>query len=109
MKAIDFLKKFGLEHTKYLIEDTELTEFAIHSTCGGKYYQDTVSVSDLKQIVDAFDLVEKHGGLFQAKCQIENECPDFEFGELEYYEDGDIYFTKYADLEKSINLVEQCQ
>ena len=94
MKAIDFLKKFGLEHTKYLIEDTELTEFAIHSTCGGKYYQDTVSVSDLKQIVDAFELVESYGGLIEAK-------------ELHYDEFRSD--TAYNKLQQAINLVEQCQ
>lgn len=98
MKAIDFVKKFGLEHTKYLIEDTELTEFAIHSTCGGKYYQDTVSVSDLKQIVDAFDLVEWHGGLSYAKSYYERnskEYPDVVGG--------------WGVLQQAINLVEQCQ
>lgn len=99
MKAIDFLKKFGLEHTKYLIEDTELTEFAIHSTCGGKYYQDTVSVSDLKQIVDAFELVEKyknrHGGIrFRIRWGM------FRYGDTQEFNER---------LKQAINLVEQCQ
>lgn len=97
MKAIDFLKKFGLEHTKYLIEDTELTEFAIHSTCGGKYYQDTVSVSDLKQIVDAFELVDSYGGLKEAKEWMQKDIDD------EYWDD------QSERRKQAINLVEQCQ
>lgn len=94
MKAIEFVKKFGLEHTKYLIEDTELTEFAIHSTCGGKYYQDTVSVSDLKQIVDAFDQIDSLGGLDEAKEEYHSRIQNNEC---------------ISGLNKAINLVEQCQ
>ena len=67
VRANEFVKKFGLEHTKYLIEDTELSEFAIHSSCAGKYSMDTVCVSDLKRLVESHELVEKHGGLENAK------------------------------------------
>lgn len=67
MKANEFVKKFGLEHTKYLIEDTELSEFAIHSSCAGKYSMDTVSAEDLKRLVESYELVSNFGGLKRAK------------------------------------------
>lgn len=108
MKAIDFLKKFGLEHTKYLIEDTELTEFAIHSTCGGKYYQDTVSVSDLKQIVDAFELVET--GLLELKKTMFNDSRDLDYVKNWILNVSDKLLTeKGAKLKQAIKLMEQCQ
>lgn len=76
MKANEFVKKFGLSHTVYLLKDTELTEFAIHSNCAGKHYMDTVCVSDLKRLVESHELVEKHGGLLNVKnsFQMERDC-----------------------------------
>lgn len=73
MKANEFVKKFGLEHTKYLIEDTELSEFAIHSSCAGKYSMDIVSADDLKRLVESHELVEKVGGLENAKT-FDKDC-----------------------------------
>lgn len=70
MNAVEFIRKFGWDHTKYLLEDTELSEFAIHSNCAGKYSMDTVSVSDLKRYVDAYELVESYGGLACCKNHI---------------------------------------
>ena len=67
VKANEFVKKFGLEHTKYLIEDTELSEFAIHSSCAGKYSMDTVSTEDLKRLVESHDLIKDYYGLTRAK------------------------------------------
>ena len=71
MKANEFIKKFGLSHTVYLLEDTELTEFAIHSDCAGEYYMDTVCVSDLKRLVESHELVENWGGLDDAKFALQ--------------------------------------
>lgn len=75
MKANEFIKKFGLSHTTYLLKDTELTEFAIHSNCAGKHYMDTVCVSDLKRLVESWELVEKHG-LEQSKEIVKNAPSD---------------------------------
>lgn len=56
MKAIDFFKKFGIEKAKYFCsfmdDSCDLHDFKI---------------SDLKQIVEAFELVESKGGLSMAR------------------------------------------
>ena len=67
MNAVEFIRKFGWDHTKYLLKDTELSEFAIHSNCAGKHSMDTVSVSDLKRYVDAYEFVQDLYGLDKAK------------------------------------------
>ena len=72
MKANEFVKKFGLSHTVYLLKDTELTEFAIHSNCAGKHYMDTVCVSDLKRLVESHELVNDYYGLARAKEHAES-------------------------------------
>ena len=70
VRANEFVKKFGLEHTKYLIEDTELSEFAIHSSCAGKYSMDTVCVSDLKRLVESHEIVEYIGNDLDGAKQV---------------------------------------
>ncbi|WP_179995578.1 hypothetical protein [Acinetobacter sp. YH16053] len=70
MKANEFVKKFGFEHAKYLLEDTTLEYFAVHSQCAGKYFEDTVCVNDLKRLVESHELVESFGGLDAAKKEL---------------------------------------
>ena len=94
VRANEFVKKFGLEHTKYLIEDTELSEFAIHSSCAGKYSMDTVCVSDLKRLVESHELVNDYYGLTRAKEHAES---NYTAPELK------------AALEQAIADVESCQ
>ena len=96
MRANEFVKKFGLEHTKYLIEDTELSEFAIHSSCAGKYSMDTVSADDLKRLVESHELVEKVGGLALAKIELKS---------VDYNSEKDFY----ENLKQAIADVESCQ
>ena len=100
MRANEFVKKFGLSHTVYLLKDTELTEFAIHSNCAGKHYMDTVCVSDLKRLVESHELVELTGGLEMAKSVL-----DIEINAKHYEYDA----SKVTQLSKAIADVESCQ
>ena len=90
MNAIEFVKKFGFIEAKNTLDDCIFLEAAFFNCLGFD-----ICVSDLKQIVDAWKLVERYGGLEVAKT-------------CEYSEDLD--HVKYnVDLAKAINLVEQCQ
>ena len=85
MNAIEFVKKFGVKEAKDQLEDPKLV------------YGDQVDynfMNDLKQIVGAFEWVEKFGGLDGFKdeymSRIENnEC--------------------VSGMDKSIELVEKCK
>lgn len=59
---------------------------------------DSVFVSELKQVVESLDIVDKHGGLFCLKCQIEKGGYDFEW----YGENREFGFTDLNVLEKAI-------
>ena len=90
MNAIEFVKKFGFIEAKNTLDDCIFLEAASFNCLGFD-----ICVSDLKQIVEAWKLVERYGGLEVAKT-------------CEYSEDLD--HVKYnVDLAKAINLVEQCQ
>lgn len=88
MKAVELIKEFGIEYAiKILNYDPSILDDVCHLDFG--------ETKNLKQIVDAFELVEGYGGLEVAKT-------------CEYSEDLD--HVKYnVDLAKAINLVEQCQ
>ena len=104
MKANEFVKKFGIDHTVYLLEDTELDEFAIYSNCAGKSHIDTVSVSDLKRLVESWELVNEFDDIEQARSWI----PDMD-DEMPYQVRGsDKRFFK-GQLIKAIADVESCQ
>lgn len=86
MNAVEFVKKHGI---KEAIKVVELHPVSTLINIGGS----CVSVLDLKQIVDAFELVESYGGLSEAKeLHYDEFCSD----------------TTYNKLQKSINLVGQC-
>lgn len=100
MRANEFVKKFGLSHTVYLLKDTELTEFAIHSNCAGKHYMDTVCVSDLKRLVESHELVGRFGGLEMAKGVAAIDDNESYLGER---------FGPCDELKQAIADVESCQ
>lgn len=90
MKAVEFVKKYGIDRAKDL-------------SCRGKTSIGYLSVEhhnlnqdDLKQIVDAFELVEKVGGLDNAKTFDESCMYCIE------------HLTTLGNLKQAINLVEQC-
>lgn len=106
MKAKEFIEKFGwglacrdiasLEHGFIKSEDfLEHYGFEIPG--------------DLKQYTDAWELVDKFGGLFSLNCTIEAECPDCEFGHLEYYTDGEITLVHYKVVLQALQLVESIE
>ena len=86
MNAIEFVKQNGIEKAKQIVELFTMSTLISIDGVG-------VSISDLKQIVEAFEWVEKFGGLDGFKdeymSRIENnEC--------------------VSGMDKVIELVEQC-
>lgn len=109
MQASEFVKKFGIDHTKYLIEGSELIEFAIHSTCAGKYHMDTVSVDDLKRLVESYEVVESLGGLDEAKKRLQQANEEFSILISFKNKSGAICSVYNHVLTKAIADVESCQ
>lgn len=89
VNAIEFVKKFGFIEAKNTLDDCIFLEATFFNCLGFD-----ICVSDLKQIVDAWELVERFGGLEESK-------------KLHYDEFRSD--TSYNKLQKAINLVEQCQ
>lgn len=105
MKATEFLKKVGICEAKavllkseyhfevdvYLPDMKEFTYIAINPTDSCPY----VGLSDLKQIVEAFDSVEACGGVDKVKKHLKQ---------------GNVFrFEEKPLMRQAINLVEQCQ
>ena len=79
--AIKFFKNSGLEKSREVIK---MSSHALVDCGDGSYFH----INQLKQIVDAFELVESYGGIHGFKTYCNGDFSD-------------------ADL-KAINLVEQC-
>lgn len=93
MNAVEFVRKFGVEESaKIANESVEFGKNVFYDLSDELYYGSDfggrICVNDLKQIVDAFELVDKLGGLDKAKTYV----PD-------HY--------KSERLKQAINLVEQ--
>lgn len=91
MNAVEFVKKFGWGEFK------ELYQASLYVEPFQPPSEKIIGIkkSEIKELFDAFELVETYGGLEVAKT-------------CEYSEDLD--HVKYnVDLAKAINLVEQCQ
>lgn len=89
MNAIEFVKTFGFIEAKNTLDDCIFLEAAFFNCLGFD-----ICVSDLKQILEAFELVESYGGIAEASCYVFEETGE------------DCYYNK--SLEEAINLVEQC-
>ena len=87
MNAIEFVKQNGIEKAKQIVELFPLS--TLISLDGV-----AVSISDLKQIIDAFKLVDRFGGIKEAK-------------RLHY--DEFLMDINWNNLQKSINIVEKCK
>jgi hypothetical protein len=126
MNAIEFVRKFGICEAKavllkseyhfevdvYLPDMKEFTYIAINPTDSCPY----VGLSDIKQIVDAFELVEYCHGLIDAKELLEEINSEKWVYNLYTntvisadYAPSEDMCIRYNVLEKAINLVEQCQ
>lgn len=87
MNAIDYVKQNGIEKAKIHIEKMKAERW-INSF-----------FNDLKQIVDAFELIERFGDLRQAKLNLEHMISHNQF---------EFCATNIDELQKAINLVEKC-
>ena len=91
MNAIEFVKQNGIGKAKQIIDLCPLSTLINIDGIG-------VSILDLKQIVDAFDLVEKRGGLAEAKAV-----------EQQYWNSGvGSAMIISMELKQAIELVEKC-
>lgn len=98
MKAVEFVRKFGLEKTRGIV--AVMTDGTIN------YDGESAIYSDLKQIVDAFDLVGKLNGIVGAKANVREVFEDYphDYKSRKLYD----FNIKCKDVEKAISLVEQC-
>lgn len=88
MNAHEYVAKHGVEGTK------ECLPSYIKHYCG----LERIFIDELKQVIESLDIVAKHGGLFNLKCQIEKGGYDFEW----YGENREFGFTELNVLEKAI-------
>ena len=128
MNAIEFVEKFGLDEARsvllksknhyevdvYLVDTKEFTYIAIQPSENDPF----VSLTDLKQIVDAFDLVGELGGLERVKNAINRK----HIGYTHFYLHSNnryVFLDHYVDFipdhaqhigmfNKAIDLVEKC-
>ena len=91
MNAIEFVKECGIDVAKRTLNNAIGFGCAEIELFGGKYVFRT---DDLKQIVDACELVMEHGSVAHAKNYVESDYTAPEVKEF---------------LLKAINIVEQCQ
>lgn len=66
MKAIEFVKKFGVERAKQMVNADDSVHALVFATT-------KVSFLDLKRLVESHELVEKVGGLENAKT-FDKDC-----------------------------------
>lgn len=99
MGAIEFVKRYGIDHAKYVLSASVVVP---------------ITHGDLKQIVEAFELVEKAGGLDESKSILGNVNPwsrGYNIISNTYF-GGDIFSDEQefyiSDLLKAIELVEKC-
>lgn len=92
MNAIEFVKKYGIYHAiKVLNYDSSISSDFCHLDFG--------ETESLKQIVEAWGLVESWGGIERVKrsFHLDESCSDEK-----------ILTIHGRELKKAINLVEQC-
>jgi len=100
MDAIEFVKKFGIAaasdlwYRSFPLYENDICILnGIVCTLSGNFLFDLL---DIKQIVDAFELVGSYGGISNAKDHV------LTLAHIEEYD-------KMVELQKAINLVEQSQ
>ena len=93
MNAVDYVKQNGIEKSRIHLEKMKVERW-INSF-----------FNDLKQIVDAFELVDKFGGIDKSKRILKKayeSCSQIILDSRKNIE------TTWNDLNDAINLVEQC-
>ena len=96
MNAIEFVKECGIDVAKRTLNNAIDFGCAEIELFGGKYVFRT---DDLKQIVDAFELVESKGGLVECKKILSRD-------NFTWCSGGSVYDNP---LKRAVNLVEQYQ
>ena len=89
--AIKFFKNSGLDKSREVIK---MSSHALVDCGDGSYFH----INQLKQIVDAWELVESKGGLIECKKILSRD-------NFTWCSGGRVYSNP---LERAINLVEQC-
>ena len=92
MKANEFVKNFGVERAKQIVNADDSVHALVFATTN-------VSFLDLKRLVESHELVEAEGGLLNVKnsFQLERDC-------------GGVYMTPFGKkLYQAIADVESCQ
>ena len=102
MNAIEFVKTFGFIEAKNTLDDCIFLEAAFFNCLGFD-----ICVSDLKQIVDAFELVERYGGLIGSKKYLKFLQASIDIG-LYHGLDNVNYETEIPLIRDAIACVEQC-
>lgn len=110
MDAIEFVKKFGLEKAKEAITNVAWCETAycirLKHGCFKSASDCCIDINDLKQIVEAFDLVAKYSCFDNGRWHfIADYC---EKSKLLSQFDSEVYGMVGAKYDKAIELVEKC-
>lgn len=100
MNAIEFVKKYGLDVAKDLSyrDKTSIGYLSVE--------HHSLNQDDLKQIVEAFELVERFGGFDKSNKMLKkayDNCSSI----ISIRKIG--FECSYSDLQEAINLLEQCQ
>lgn len=117
MNAIEFVKDKGLlfaievfqnspDNFPEIVVDSDGVSYGIGLVpfVGGYH----ILRDDLKQVVEAFELVDQCGGLSKAKSELKLLMDSLSMG-LYHGIEGTCAEMKIPRLKKAINLVEQCQ
>lgn len=104
MNAVEFVKECGIDVAKRTLSNAIGFGCSKVELFGGKYIFRT---DDLKQIVDAWELVELLNGLIGAKAHVREVSEDYPYD----YIGRNLYDfnIKCGTVVKAINLVEQCK
>lgn len=118
MKATEFVKKGGLWVFKYALAQLSFNkdmflvvyryECEFVSEVEDNHGDCVFSYRDVKQIVDAFELVESHGGLISSKKYLKFLQSSVDMGLYHGLDDVN-YETEIPLMNNAINLVGQCQ
>lgn len=66
MKAIDFIRKFGWKEAKLFV-DENISAGDVYDNIDDNYFYVETNWTELKQYVDAYELVQSYGGLDKSK------------------------------------------
>lgn len=119
MNAIEFVKKFGIDEAKKVVDYRDKYAKECHTylfTKGGGSYSTShsytsdglnVNVDDIKQIVEAFEIVDLFKSLDHAKSEL-TACEAAMHSQILVKLDVGIGYIDTKRVKKAIELVEKC-